>query len=133
MNVQELMIGDLVQVNRDGLCIKNRTIVKVLSLDSESKLEERGLIGYAGCQPLDKEQFSGEIWCEYLSPIPITPEIWKIISDEYKLRVTPWRVAVILIDEDGSYEEEFSIPCPKYIHELQHALQNCGINKEIVL
>lgn len=84
---------------------------------------------------------------EDVNPIPLTPEIlenngfekskmyevWKIICDEYELRVTPWRVAIIFLDEDGADKEEFSMPRPKYVHQLQHALRLCGIEKEIVL
>ena len=88
-----------------------------------------------------------ELSPEDIQPVPITPEflenngftkseryeVWKIISDDYELRITPWRVAVIFLDEDGSDKEEFSAPRPKYVHELQHALKLCGIEKEIVV
>ena len=76
-----------------------------------------------------------------VEPVPLTPEIlekngftkseryevWKIISDDYELRITPWRVAVIFLDEDGSDKEEFSAPRPKYLHELQRALRCVGL------
>ena len=82
-----------------------------------------------------------------IQPIPLTPEIleengfvkserfevWKIISDEYELRITPWRFAAIFLDEDGSDKEEFSAPRPKYVHELQHVLRLYGIEKEIII
>lgn len=69
------MIGDWVRVNRDGLCIKKNTAVRVMGIDGESKLKEKGLVGCAGCHPLDKNQFDGGIWIDYLDPIPLTPEI----------------------------------------------------------
>ena len=134
------MIGDLVQVNRDGLCLKNGTIVKVLGLDSESKLKNKGLIGVAGCLPLDKEQFSRGIWCEYLSPIPITPEILEKNGftrdadgmndiDEISVEITygEWQRV------DGRHKYLGEARIIKYVHELQHALLLCGIEKEIVL
>ena len=82
-----------------------------------------------------------------IQPIPLTPEIleengfvkserfevWKIISDEYELRITPWRFAVIFLDEDGSDKEEFSAPRPKYVHELQHVLRLYGVEKDIII
>jgi hypothetical protein len=142
------MIGDLVQVNRDGLCIKNGTIVKVLGLDSESKLENKGLIGCAGCQPLDKEQFSGGIWCEYLSPIPITPEIlekngfvktddgWECDENRIVTIALHSEISCDMWIAETSYDWKhlrYMLPSPKCVHELQHALLLCGIEKEIVL
>ena len=81
-----------------------------------------------------------------LFAIPITPafleqngfvkseryEVWKIIHDDYEMRITPWRFAVIFL-EDGADKEEFSIPRPNFVHELQHAFRLCGIEKEVVL
>ena len=80
-----------------------------------------------------------------VDPIPLTPEIlekngfikseryevWKIISDDYELRITPWRVSVIFLDEDGTDKEEFSAPRPKYVNEIQRVLRICGIEKGI--
>ena len=147
MNVRELMIGDLVQVNRDGLCLKNGTIVKVLGLDSECKLKNKGLIGVAGCLPLDKEQFSRGIWCEYLSPIPITPEILEKNFQEFLPGINlmyQLKGPYCATNEDGQWvfglvkvagENSARYPLVKisFVHQLQHALLLCGIEKEIVL
>ena len=149
------MIGDLVQVNRDDLCIKNGTIVRVLGVDGESKLKEKGLIGCAGCQPLDKEQFSGGIWCEYLSPIPITPAIlekngFEIVSARddnagtmekyfyqrigyvYRFSNGEWEVDLIGYGRGFSGAAKYR-GVIKYVHEIQHALRLCGIDKEIIV
>lgn len=75
MKPESLFIGALVCVNRDGLCIRKGTIVEVRAVDADDKLIERGLVGVAHCRPLDDNQFEGGIWCEYLDPIPLTPEI----------------------------------------------------------
>lgn len=151
------MVGDWVRVNRDGLCIKNSTIVKVLGVEGESKLKEKGLIGYAGCQPLDKEQFCGGIWLDYLAPIPITPEILEKNGFTYcksdggvylhtTISYGNWDVDVVLFDVTDEYRNNqlhISSPDDSYIaihlmecnhvHELQHALRLCGIKKEISL
>lgn len=75
MEAKDLMIGDLVRVNRD-VCIKNDTIVRVCGIDATNRLVEKGLEGSATCVPVDDIDFySGGIWVKYLSPIPLTPEI----------------------------------------------------------
>lgn len=76
MKANELFIGAFARVNRDGLCIKKGTIVEVRAVDADDKLKEKGLIGSAHCRPLnDDDQFEGGIWCEYLDPLLLTPEI----------------------------------------------------------
>jgi hypothetical protein len=75
MKANELMLGDFFRVNKDGLCIKKGTIVRVVGIDGEAKLEEKGLVCAVHCHPLDGEQFDGGIWLSYLEPISITPEI----------------------------------------------------------
>lgn len=164
MKAEELMVGDMVRVNRDGLCIKNGTIVKVLGVDGENKLKEKGLIGCAGCQPLDKEQFFGGIWLDYLGPIPITPEIlekngfdingipedmqpveerdWSDDTYVWSRQETPDEAIEVCIYMDDPYNFFAEIICQychvdgvhiKYVHELQHVLRLCGIEKEIIL
>lgn len=164
MKANELMVGDWMRVNRDGLCIKNGAIVKVLGVDGESKLKEKGLIGYAGCQPLDKEQFSGGIWLDYLDPIPLTPEIlekngfvrvergeictcyrWREKSDKIYGRLVdihlykePIQGVFTLIEIEtcsnkGDGLNRLHSCDTDYVHDLQHALRLCGIEKEIVL
>lgn len=124
MKVEELMVGDWV---RNDLGEAQQVV----------ELREDGaMLYYNDIYPYDDIQ-----------PIPLTPEIlekngfvkserfevWKIISDEYELRITPWRFAVIFLDEDGSDKEEFSAPRPKYVHELQHTLRLCGVEKDIII
>ena len=72
MNIKDLMIGDLFRVNRDGLCIKKDTIVQIRGIDADNKFEEKGLVGCANCRPMDKQQYDGGIWLDYLSPIPLS-------------------------------------------------------------
>lgn len=142
------MIGDWVRINRDGLCIKKGTIVEVRGIDGDNKFPEKDLQGVADCRPLDKSQFQGGIWCEYLDPIPLTPEIlekngfgyfsiggaenWYIKDDYYNLHICEWSDSIWVLRYDST---EMNIPCTKvtfsYIHELQHALRLCGIEKEI--
>lgn len=157
MKAEELFPGALVRVNRDGLCIKKDTIVEVRAVDADDKLIEKGLIGSAHCRPLDDNQFDGGIWCEYLDPLPLTPEIleknrfecnsntktfYRILSNEPKLVVE-----VRLWDKDTNVrigkqcDGTFRVGYDWYIngmeihfvHQLQHALRLCGIDKTIEL
>ena len=81
--------------------------------------------------------------------IPLTPEIlekngfavrreivWRWTSDDERTSI---RIVLgadyVHIIKNSCYEDEveFSLPCPNVVHELQHALRLCGIDKEIVL
>lgn len=139
MDIKELMVGDLFRVNRDKLCIKKDTIVQVRRIDGDDKLEEYGLFGSAHCHPLDEKQFDGGIWLDYLDPIPLTPEIlekngfeefdgWRILDmDDVEIR---WIGTTLEISGSHGNMELPNVQC---IHELQHALRLCRIDKEIVL
>ena len=137
MKADELMPGDWVRVNHDGLCIRKNSIVEVRGIDADDKLAEKGLIGSVHCRPLDDDQFEGGIWCEHLEPIPLTPEILEkngfISGDFYaELLYKDWQIMsdcehLAARCRDGW---NFDIPC-QFVHELQHALRLCGIEKEI--
>lgn len=136
------MVGDYLRVNRDGLCIKKGTIVEVRGIDADDKLIEKGLIGSTHCRPLDKEQFNGGIWCDYLDPIPLTPEIlekngWAHYEDDKDSFHD--EDCVFLKQKEGGYGVCIDNVLRTisgiihYVHELQQALRLCGIEKEIKL
>lgn len=158
MKANELFTGALVRVNRDGLCIKKDTIVEVRGGDADDKLIEKGLVGSAHCHPLDENQFAGGIWCEYLDPIPLTPEILEKNGWKHEFDKTDYMVKYDLAQK-GEYcwmmwatrehnldiqrqdkklymynlkVQRVCIPCD-YVHQLQHAMRLCGIEKEIEL
>lgn len=152
VSVKDIRIGDYFRVTRDGLCIKNGTIVQVRGIDGEDKLEEKGLVGAAHCHPLDEYQFDGGIWVDYLDPIPLTAEILEKNEFEMGSSGNYW-----FSDEDEGLEITFFPKGKNYtngaydfvdiykgclsiielpvgfVHELQHALRLCGIDKEIEL
>ena len=154
MRAEDLRIGDLLRVNRDGLCIKKDTIVQVRGIDGEDKLEEMRLVGAAHCHPLDKYQFDGGIWVDYLDPIPLSPEILEKNGFE-KLDFSHFQIGDrrLVLDADGRWDGPLSwhwvvtemstnakgqpvvldyyVATINYVHELQHALRLCGITKEI--
>ncbi len=139
MKTTELMIGDYITFAESLNDEKGPLIFQVVALNCPSEGEALMLLkGEKACDEMEiDDEWSG---------IPITPaileqngfvkseryEVWKIIHDDYEMRITPWRFAVIFL-EDGADKEEFSIPRPNFVHELQHALRLCGIKKELVL
>ena len=126
MKANDIMIGDWVHLKSDKLDLK--------VLDIETRVREvvrleRGLLWHR-CGMRDIE------------PIPLTKEILKANGIKYQLGM-PWY--------QGGYEGEFelhysnrdvvgigdlktdiTLTC-RYVHELQHLLRMCGIDKEIVL
>ncbi len=90
----------------------------------------------------------GPFFEDELVPIPLTPEIlekngfgyfsiggaekWYINDDYYDLCICEWSDSIWVLGYDST---EMNIPRTQvifsYIHELQHALRLCGINKEI--
>lgn len=164
MEAKDLMIGDLVRVNRD-VCIKNDTIVRVCGIDATNRLVEKGLEGSATCVPVDDIDFySGGIWVKYLSPILLTSEIlekngfdingipedmvpvedrdWSDDTYVWSKPETPYESMKVCVYMDDPYNFFIGIICQychvdgihvKFVHELQHALRLCGIDKEIVI
>ncbi len=148
MKAEDLMVGDFARVNRDGLCIKKDTIVEIRGVNSDEKLPEKNLVGFAACRPLDGEQFECGIWCEYLSPIQLTLEIFEknrwwwdgvyaILRYDESAYLSYYKHEGILRDfregRDGVDIIFQSRPGLNYVHELQHALHSCRIDKEIEL
>lgn len=154
MRAEDLQIGDLLRVNRDGLCIKKGTVVTVRGIDGSNNFPEKGLYGVADCRPLDESQFQGGIWLDYLDPIPLTSEILEKNGFHYTNQHTlkgadtyvhrleqcgfDYTITIKLNDYFAldSYDDRMyrlaEIETGKwYVHHLQHALRLCGITKEI--
>lgn len=127
MKANELMIGDWVLYNET-----HQQILEISGIDDEVYLETDELVHQSEIQP-----------------IPLTPEILKKngfrIIFEGELHTTYFQ------DIDG-FAVEIKIDCIdftklsmlnglgyrvviecKYVHQLQHALRLCGIEKEIIL
>lgn len=85
----------------------------------------------------------------YLVPIPLTPEIleknFRVVersSDGYNLVINSELILAFHLKATLDFwiaqprdcpNLTYSLPLPKYVHELQHALRLCGIKKEISL
>lgn len=130
MKATDLMIGDWVQVMDAATGTPYNCRVRYTIWPSM----ENALIG------LDNEEIStSSLPAECLWPIPITPEILekngfsneecfaKLVVEKYVVICDCSNVAVIQNDE-----MKMDIPI-KYVHELQHALKLCGIDKGIIL
>lgn len=124
---EDLMIGDLVY--------------RPDCYDTVKEIRENGIIG--------TDSFRGIIGFNELKPIPLTPEIfekngWKwdgmyaTKKHDNTMYFTYYLHEGILRDfyDHKSGEQELifrSRPGMRYVHELQHALKLCGIDKKIVL
>ena len=117
MKATELMIGDWVSC--DGKCYQIAELGGMVCLDAE------------------KEIFAS---LEDIAPIPTTPEILEKngFTKEYG---AAWNIYRFSAPWFALYKKEFGfmlsvgsyeIPI-KYVHELQHALKLCGIEKEVIL
>lgn len=102
----------------------------------------------------DEIGIDGEIFdLNRVKPIPLTPEILAkngmetkdgdefVLFDNSKIDTTGEYTIIRyyakvcrlwICKGDGAIENEIHIDC-QYVHELQHALKLCGIDKQIVL
>ena len=132
MKANELMIGDWVY--------------RPACYDQVKEIRNTGVIGIDGMR--------GLITFSELEPIPLTPEILekngfrKSVSppgihakcyeidnkdEKYCLTIANYnKYKRLLLDIDSEDSECFNIKCD-YVHQLQHALRLCGIEKTIEL
>ncbi len=78
-----------------------------------------------------------------VEPIPLTPEILEkngLASNSFcccHFEEDEYMALEISVEEDGIYWtincDEYGIMKLEYVHQLQHALKLCGIDKEIVV
>ena len=135
MKVEELMIGDLVYYS-----YPNQFVTRIIDVCSHG--EEH----FIRCQrdPKDKLYVPGkfeDFHVDILSPIPLTDEFLRkngfeyyhsncaalSSEDNFDINQVQWP------DEDGIAVWEYGIIQIRFVHEFQHLLKLCGIEKEIVL
>lgn len=122
MEINELMVGDLVNIAIEGY-------------NNPTRIRE---IGSFWVKVIKDEMEYGDI---LVTPIPLTTEILekngfvydsedKLFEDIYP-RISMLYAQYRLVEKGGiNYGEMSEI---KYVHQLQHALKLCGITKEIEL
>ena len=163
-DIENIRVGDLFLVNRDGLCIKKGTIVEVRSVDADNTLPEKGLFGCVGCRPLDDRQCPGGVWAAYLDPVPLSAEIlrkngfkaahgfgysdayptysWGKMGTRYSTSVDVtvyepainWMPFLVKCQKQSRHEvgiNQFHSCDVESVHELQHLMKDCGIDKKI--
>lgn len=153
MKANELMAGNLVIVNENGLCIPKGTIVRVLAVDAADKLPEKGLVGAARCVAINDRSVSGGIWCAYLAPIPLSVEIMEknfhgvtrgsgsMMSHEYDLNedyfinayAGDFYLCTHVDDSEHGYHDVIYLKELKWLHQLQQLFTICEVEKEITL
>ena len=125
MKAKDLMIGDIVSVTPSSMLIRIAAI-------------HRKKVAYHACN----NSFS---WVRVglLQPILLTPEILKknfpsttdwyfIGTDKFCFRIDKYKDKWDLYFGRDGKGTNLQIKI-NYIHELQHALRLCGINKEIII
>lgn len=128
MRTTELMIGDwvsLFQGNPDGTSCN----VQV------SYIGEYGEVGIEHCEEYTSAN------CNLLFPIPLTSEIlehngFEMQRDKSELGTldTYWlgsELGAFRIHRLNNGDYQFGLAKIKFVHQLQHALRLCGIDKEI--
>lgn len=141
MKANELMIGDLVDFYHPYEPEK-----KIVTRHRVTEIFECGLVGISN--------HPNPVHADHIEPIPLTPEILeKNGMHLYNRRTNSlmercnhsdcfkedenFRVELSL-DNDGKIRwtingDEYTMMPLDYVHQLQHALRLCGINKEITL
>lgn len=144
MKVNELMIGDWVDFYHSYEHEK-----KIVTRHRVTEIFECGLVGLSN--------HPNPVHADHIEPVKITPEILEkngfvedksvgyceryIWADSMRL---PQTVVEFSFGDDGATmlncwiklndgENNIHICDPSYVHQLQHALRLCGIEKEIIL
>jgi len=124
MDAKELMIGDWVNVPKLNKPVRVNAVYRTMIKPNP-----------------DDDDVHASIGDEYLEPIPLTEEILEangfVVSDE-KAVIPDVGVVIIYgkyrrLDEDNMLNMGDNLYPIRYVHELQHVLRLCGIDKEIKL
>ena len=130
ITTSDVMVGDWVRITIEGE--QYPAVVNSIKLNTE----EIGVSFLAA--PGDWEDGDGY---DEIEPIPLTDEILKannFILSKGKPLIEEIGCAIIYgkyerLDEDRMLNYGDSMWPIRYVHELQHALRLCGIEKEIVI
>lgn len=155
MEAKELMIGDWVHVEAHrGFNAQNVKVETIPDNDGDYKYGHH--YGHIGTWLDGGDNDFRDVEAKHLQPIPLTPEIlekngfvannhvcpysyYEYVNKEHKLEIgfgfpqgnqTIFKEPWVYIDSEYIFIQH--LPCI-YVHQLQHALRLCGIEKEIIL
>lgn len=135
MKATELMIGDWVNLKNGKVIMPCQVTVIGHST------QDRDDIGTTVCVDLSKEFPTCIFDMDVITPIPLTPEILEkngfvkeLDSDgiHYRFTLIQGCSQFSLLYARSVFQWLYPIDF-KYVHELQHALKLCGIDKQIEL
>lgn len=152
MKIEELMIGDLIQFKKSHTAPLPTKPVQIFGITYDGEISHKHLLHIAFCE-------SGAVQYNYdpdiFEGIPITPEIlekngmkpFEVDRLRDKHSSAKWwaKGGDFFVKQynfkHNNYEPTYSVGCNyhsliiglKYVHELQHALRICGVNKVITL
>jgi hypothetical protein len=134
MKAEDLMIGDLVLYNET-----HQQILEISGIDDEVYLETDELVHQSEIQPIpltpEVLEKNGFLANKHVYPYPY----YKYEVKEIKVKVgfafpqgnrTSYKEPWVCVDTECVYIEH--LPC-MFVHQLQHVLRLCGIEKEIEL
>ena len=140
MDIRQLRAGNLVTTNGKPAGTTNGNVYKVLSTDSENRLDELKLIGGATIEILDGEyRTTVGAWLDYLEPIEITDELLEKIGFQDRLgifenKIENYGIEFLLNNKvlpplsylhiyDTSNKGKFKLGADvKYLHTLQNLI-----------
>lgn len=138
MKANELMIGDWVVYRGDAEYTNPARIEGMDILANALITEDREDVGFDGIEPIPLTAEILEkngIKLEEVGDNGIsTPSMWRHRFEKWVLR-TQWKDTFIWYDRTAKYWHLHDMRAAKllYVHELQHALKLCGIDKTIEL
>lgn len=130
MKPEELMIGDIVNVHRCECVADGGQFQEWDEYGKVVSITEY----YITIKYIGREEDYGfeDVYGEDINPIPLTPEILEkngwFPLDEYR-----YEGDIALAKGRDYFRLKNTTICINSVHELQHALRLCGINKEVEL
>ena len=142
MEARDLMIGDWVHVEAHrGFNAQNVKVETIPDNDSDNKYGHH--YGHIGTWLCGGDNDFRDVETKHLQPIPLTPEILEKngFHKEWEGDVVLMVCDTIIVEigdmykvyKDGKMYLRRVLAPLYYVHELQHAMRLCGIEKEIIL
>ena len=142
MTREELMIGDIVNVHRCECVADGGQFQEWDEYGKVVSITEY----YITIKYIGREEDYGfeDVYVKDINPIPLTPEILEKNGFKFEQQGS-LEVAILKMKNrhpitleyigwsDGRWSIHEHRLVVKYVHELQHALRLCGVNKEILI